>query len=72
LKSRFIAERRQGVEHVLDAIGDVKSLKEARSQAPVIAETMERYNVAGLISPLSSGGRVNFRLDGSGFSIRSA
>ncbi|HJQ35048.1 MAG TPA: hypothetical protein VJ866_23055 [Pyrinomonadaceae bacterium] len=72
LKSRFIAERRQCVQHVLDAVGDIESLNEARSQAPVIAEAMERHKVAGLTIPLGSGERVSFCLDSSGLSIRSA
>jgi hypothetical protein len=72
LKSELIEERRQSVNQMLAAIGDVESMWEAKNRAIAISEIMNRYDIAGLTLPLKSGGKVNFRLESTGMSIESA
>jgi hypothetical protein len=69
LKSQLVEERRESVNQVLAAIGEIESLKEARHRAPAIVEIMKRYDAIGLILPLKSGGRVNFQLGSTGLRI---
>ena len=72
LKSDLIEDRKQSVNQMLAAIGDVESMWEARNRAIAISEIMNRYGVAGLVLPLKSGGKVNFRLESTGVWLGSA
>jgi hypothetical protein len=65
LKSDFIEERSDRIRQVLSEVGRVETIGEAGVRASVIIEAMQRHDVAGLILPLSSGGRVKFRLSDS-------
>lgn len=69
LKSEFIEEHGESVRQVLDEVGRVETMKEAADRSFVIVETMRRHDVAGLIVPLDSGGRVKFRLRDSDLEI---
>ena len=63
LKAQFIQQHRQRFDELLNEIGEIGSLGEARVRAPKIVEIMRRYNATGLTLPLSSGGKVSFQLD---------
>jgi hypothetical protein len=72
LKCELIEERRQSVEQMLGAIGDVQSMWEAENRAGAISEIMNHYGVAGLTLPLKAGGKVKFRLESTGICVESA
>lgn len=69
LKAQLIEERRESVDQLITAIGEIESLNEARRRGPAIVEIMERHDATGLILPLKSGGRVSFRLLSAGLMI---
>ncbi len=69
LKSRFIEERGDRIRQVLSEVGRVETMREAGIRSSVIVEAMRRHGVAGLIVPLSSGGRVKFRISDSSLKI---
>jgi hypothetical protein len=70
LKARFVEEHLQSIDQLLTAVGDIESVSEARRRAPIIVEVMKRYGAVGLMIPLKSGGRVDFRLSGAGLSVK--
>jgi hypothetical protein len=69
LKSKFIEERGDRVRQVLSEVGRVETMREANIRSSAIVEVMRRHGVAGLIVPLSSGGRVKFRISDSTLKI---
>jgi hypothetical protein len=63
LKSRVITQRRASIQKVIGAIGEIESLREAKSRARVIEGLMKENGLVALIIPLKSGGRVGFRVN---------
>lgn len=63
LKSRLVTQRRASIQKVVGTIGEIESLREAKSRAGVIEGLMKENGLIALIIPLKSGGRVGFRVN---------
>jgi hypothetical protein len=72
LKAQVILERKQDIQELLAAIGEIESLEMARGQAAWVSNVMQRYGVTALVLPLKSGGKVGFSLEASGLRVSPA
>jgi hypothetical protein len=62
LKTEFVEQHKERFDQLVNSIGEINSLGEAKLRAPMIVQIMKRYDVTALVVPLRCGGEVSFNL----------